>query len=100
MHNPHNEQNKKQAQNNAGSNAAAHSLHILRTVALSRNNSKAVAETNRQHHREHEQRRHRSHGSQSIHANRPPDNNNIGNIIQLLKNISYQKRHHKGNNQL
>ena len=37
-------------------NAAAHSLHILRTVALSRNNSKAVAETNRQHHREHKQR--------------------------------------------
>ena len=81
MHNSHNEQNEKQAQYNAGSNTAAHSLHILRTVTLSRDNGKAVAETNRQHHREHEQRRHRAHGSQSINANRPPDNNNIGNII-------------------
>ena len=100
MHNTHNKKDEKYTQYNAGSNAAAHSLHILRTVALARNNSKAVTETNRQHHREHKQRRHRTYGSQSIHTNRPPDNNNIGNIIQLLKNISYQKRHHKGNNQL
>ena len=100
MHNPDNEKDEKYAQYNAGSNTAAHSLHILRTVTLSRDNGEAVAETNRQHHREHEQRRYRTYGSQGVNANRPPDNNNIGNIIQLLKNIAYQKRHHKGNNQL
>ena len=100
MHNAHNKQHKGAAQHNAGTNTAPHTVHILSAIALACNDSKAVAQANRQHHRQHKQRRHCAHCRQRLHANRAADDDDIRNIIQLLKNITYQKRHREGDYQL
>ena len=90
----------KEAEHGAHGDAVPHPLRVPRPVKLPDEHREAVRQAHGHHDEEHEQRRRGTDRRQRVHADRASDNDDVGDAVHLLENITDNQGNHEANQEL
>ena len=93
------QQGKNETEDNAGSqrmgNGTAHAAFVAGTESLRGNNGQAAGKTERYQQNNEKYRCRRAQGGQCVDTDETADDNDVGNLVELLKKVADEQRQGK-----